>query len=106
MLDTSARRREAQQRRASTPCGADRVNIDQTTVERQPSTVPVTIGFRFWRQLCSQLRWGSKLRCGRACAFARRTHNPTTSLIDWFSPTKFAKKTWKIHSYIPSNNFL
>jgi hypothetical protein len=42
----------------------------------------------------------------RACAIARRTPNPTTSLNYFFSPTEFAKKTWKKYSYIPSDNVL
>ena len=42
----------------------------------------------------------------RACAIARRTPNPITSLNYFFSPTEFANKTWKIHSYIPSDNVL
>jgi len=42
----------------------------------------------------------------RACAIACRTPNPTTSLNYFSSPTEFAKKTWKIYSYIPSDNVL
>ena len=42
----------------------------------------------------------------RACAIARRTPNLTTSLNYFFSPTEFAKKIWKIYSYIPSDNVL
>jgi hypothetical protein len=36
----------------------------------------------------------------------QRNHNPTTSLDYFFSPNIFAKKTWKINSYVPSYNVL
>jgi len=42
----------------------------------------------------------------RACTIPRRTPNPTTSLNYFLSPTEFANRCWKIHSYIPSGEVL
>jgi hypothetical protein len=56
-----------------------------------------------WKEFLERWR---QMKLVRACAIARRTPNPTISLNYFFFPSDFAKKTWKIHSYIPSDNVL